>query len=328
MIDEYIEKKTPKGILLRINSKKNTYMIFKNNESLKNPRSKTQSIVHELPQVIFLGKEFEIKMSASDRIGFFDVVGGQIYIPFWLKSMSDIRHIKLPAFVDSDLLPVYVYHFQSFQVGSIPVFASGINYFVVEAQIDREMLIRLKMNFPTSRVIIYRGEKDTFYDTNFAINEDAAKVNVTRATDLVEADDSSYLSQNPSFAARIYLRRMHLEKVYEIPELFLLKKTDIEIILGYLRIMQKKGNQNNEIRQNIDEIEALIELFIALDSIFSYNDTEVENMFKDKTFKQSLLLRLRKIVKNQMEINKTAYNEKKLKFFAEVMLLIDPLISE
>jgi hypothetical protein len=326
-VEDYIERVTQNGIVIRVNTQKNTYMLFKNNESIKNPRSKNQSIIHELPQVIFLGKEFEIRMSVSERIGFFEVHSGQVYIPFWIKGLSDVRHIKLPAFIDSDLLPVYVYHFQTFHVSSIPVFANGMNYFVVESRIDREMLIRLKMNFPTSRVIIYRGEKDSFLD-GFSLSDEAAKIGTTRATDLLESEDDGYLEKNPSFAARVHLRRLHFEKVYEIPEQYQLKKDDMDVILGYLRVIRKKSSEQKEIRQNIVIIDELIELFVVLTPIFTYEISEVERLFDGGIPSQSLLIKIKKILKCQIELNKIILDEKKQRFYENVIAMLTPLIIE
>ena len=327
-MEDYIEKITSKGIIIRVNTQKNTYMLFKDNESIKNPRSKTQSIVHELPQVIFLGKEFEIRMSVSERIGFFEVLGGQIFIPFWIKGLSDVRHIKLPAFVDADILPVYVYHFQAFHVGSIPIFAGGMNYFVVESRIDREMLIRLKMNFPTSRVIIYRGEIDSFVDGYFSFSEDAVKIGTTRATDLMESDDETYLEKNPSFAARVHLRRLHFDRVYEIPEQYQLKKEDMDVILGYLKVLKKKSDEQKEIRQNINIIDELIKLFVVLTPIFSYEISEVERLFDGGIPSQSILKKIKTILKCQIELNKLILDEKKQRFYENVIAMISPLIIE
>ena len=327
-MEEYIEKLTPNGIILRVNTKKNSFMVFKNNESIKNPRSKTQSIIHELPQVIFLGKEFEIRMSVSERIGFFDVHGNQIYIPFWIKGLSDVRHIKLPAFVESDVLPVYVYHFQVFHVGSIPVFASGMNYFVVESKIDREMLIRLKMNFPSSRVIIYRGEKDTFSDNYFSITDDANKINITRATDLLESDDNAYMAKNPSFAARVYLRRLHFEKIYEIPELYKLKKDDLEIILGYLRVLRKKSEEQKEIKTNLGTIDELINLFMTLTPIFTFEINQVEKLFDGGLPSQRILQRLKQILECQIDLHRVGFDDKDLRFFENAIGMITPLIVD
>lgn len=326
--EDYIEKVTPNGVVIRVNSRKNTYMLFRNNEPIKNPRSNTQSIIHELPQIIFLGKEFEIRSSISERIKFFEVIGGQIYIPFWVTGMSDVRHVKLPALVDSDLLPVYVHQFQAFHVGSIPILASGVNYFVVESKIDREMLIRLKMNFPTSRVIIYRGEKDSIYDTFAGEREDASKAKTTRASDLMESEDSNFLTQNPSFAARVFLRRMHLDKIYEIPELYAVKTNDLEMILGYLRVMRKKADEQSDIKQNLEKIDDLIDLFLILAPIFSYDIRDVERIFDAGIPKQHVLVRLKKILKSQSEINKATFDGKKQRFYENAIAMIEPLIID
>jgi hypothetical protein len=328
MNDDYIEKNTPMGFILRVNSKKNTYMIFRDNESLKNPRSRTQSIIHELPQVVFLGKEFEIRMSASERIGFFEVINGQIYIPFWVKGMSDVRHVKLPAYIDCDYLPVYLYQFQVFHVGSIPIFASSLNYFVVESRIDRELLVRLKMNFPTSRIIIYKGEKDSILPDDLSNVNRSANSDNTRATDLVESEDKSYIDTNPSFAARIYLRRLHFEKVSEIPEIYDLSLNDLEVILGYLRVMRKKASDQNDLKVNLKKIDELIELFIFLTPMFTLEIRQVEKLFDEGIPSQFLLRKMKKILKSQTEICRAVSNEKKLLFFQNVLSMVKPLILD
>ncbi|MDH4128541.1 MAG: hypothetical protein OEV44_07310, partial [Spirochaetota bacterium] len=236
--------------------------------------------------------------------------------------------IKLPAFVGSDLLPVYVFQYQTFHPGSIPVFASGMNYFVVDSRIDREMLIRLKMNFPTSRVIVYRGEKDSVAEDHFSVTEDISKTTTTRATDLIESDDDAFLEKNPSFAARVYLRRLHFEKLFEIPEQFQLKKEDMEVILGYLRVLKRKADDQKDIRQNIEKIDGLIELFVVLTPIFSYEISEVERLFDGKIPDQYILNNIKKILFCQIELNKLTHDEKKQRFYENVIAMISPLIID
>jgi hypothetical protein len=202
-----------------------------------------------------------------------------------------------------------------------------MNYFVVESRIDREMLIRLKMNYPTSRIIIYRGEKDSLLDVHMSV-ADSESGTTSRATDLVESDDNTYMAQNPSFAARVFLRRLHFGKIYEIPEFYILNNNDLEIIIGYLRVMKRKAGEQSEIKQNLEKIDDLIQLYSVLVPIFTYEISEVEKMFDQGIPKQSLLKRLTAILKNQSNLNKANLDEKRHRFFLNVLSMIEPLIVE
>jgi len=317
MSEDYIEKISPQGFVIRVNFRKGTFMVFKDNEPLKNPRSKTESIVHSLPQVIFLGKEFDVRTSLMERVGFFDALGGQVHIPFWVKGSSDIRHVKLPAHLNTDLLPVYVYHFQAYHLGSIPASISGMNYFVVESRIDREMLIRLKMHFPMSRVIIYRGEKDSLIQDEF-LSGATAKNSQIRATDMLESDDLSYLSQNPGFAARVYLRRLDFERVRSMPLRFAMSVGDIDIILTHLEIMKKKSTSQAELRNVIQNIEGLTQLFSILRQLFNGDVKQAQKLISENGIPSDIIDNIRVIVDSQISISNTNGDPKRADYFNEI----------
>jgi hypothetical protein len=184
------------------------------------------------------------------------------------------------------------------------------------------------MNFPTSRIIIYKGEKDSILPDDLSNVNRSANSDNTRATDLVESEDKSYIDTNPSFAARIYLRRLHFEKVSEIPEIYDLSLNDLEVILGYLRVMRKKASDQNDLKVNLKKIDELIELFIFLTPMFTLEIRQVEKLFDEGIPSQFLLRKMKKILKSQTEICRAVSNEKKLLFFQNVLSMVKPLILD
>lgn len=325
MAEEYIEKISKGNFIIRVNLIKGSYMVFKENEPIINPKSKTQSIVHELSQVIFLGKEFEMKLVLPDRIGFFDVVGGQVYVPFWIKGTSDVRHIKLPAHIQSDILPVYVYNFQSYHFGSIPASVTGMNYFVVDSRVDREVLIRLKMHFPLSRIIVYRGEQDAMIEPSKENDSGEAEENV-RAADMVKSNESAIFEKNPAFAARVFLRKLEFSKMYELPLRYKLNKESLETILAYLHILNKKSSAKTELRNNINDIENLTKLFEALAPFLSFDIMQVEKIFDTGIPDQKILTSIRDILRFQMEKYRSDNDPRTERFFSNAMSMIEPLL--
>ena len=325
MAEEHLEKVTDKGYIIRVNLYKGSYMLFKNNAPLANPRSKTQSIVHDLTQIIFLGKEFDLKKVYPERVGFFDVYGGQIYIPFWIKGVSDVRHVKIPAYVGSDMLPVYIYHFQGFHLGSIPASVGGMNYFVVDSKVDREMLIRIKMHFPLSRIIVYRGETDAMA-TDVTQHDISASNENVRASDLVHSEDQNALIKNPSFAARVFLRRLEFSRMYDLPVHYRMDRDTIDAIMAYLNIMIKNAPTKPELRQNLHHVEALHSLYSFLEPFLSFDIALVEQSFDRGIPDHEMLAKIRDILRSQMEIYRVENDGKKERFFHNAISMVEPLM--
>jgi len=279
MSELYIEKKSNSNYIIRVNTTRNTFMVFKDNSPVKNLKIKSNSIVHELPQVIFLGKEFDLKAIYQDRIGFFDVQSNQIYIPFWVKGVSDVRHVKLPAYIESDMLPVCVYHFNTFHFGSIPISLSGMNYFVVDTRVDREILIRLKMHFPMSRIVVYRGEKDTLLGKNTVDNY----ANV-RAVDIEQKADVGFLSNNPAYAARLYLRKLDFEKFETILYKFKLDLNLVLTILSFLHILKERANVSSDLTLQINNINHFVGILTFMQTVFKNDVRFLEQRWEEYNF--------------------------------------------
>ena len=327
MVEDYLEKVSDTGIIIRVNINKGSYMVFKENKPLINPKNTKQSIVHEIPQIIFLGKEFDLRVAYQDRLGFFSVNGGQIFIPFWVKGVSDVRHVKLPALIDSNLLPAFIYHFQGFHFGSIPASISGMNYFIVDSRTDREILIRLKMHFPMSRVVVYRGERDALFE-NLSGEDNSGGFSNVRAVDIAGTDDVGMLSQNPAFAARVYLRKLDFEKMEKIPYRFPLDSGTIEAILAYLRIMIIKSAEKKDLKPHVEKINELSNTYRLLLPFMSFDVAKVEQSFDQGIPEIQVLKQTRNILKAQSSIHQAEVDPKKQRFFMNVLSMIEPLIPD
>ena len=168
----YIEKETPKGFILRVNRIKGNFSIFKDHKLIPNPSSEYNSVRYQLQRVIFVGDIFRKDFIGELDIGFFYVSRRQVIIPFRVFNMSDVRHIKLPGYIDCDMLPVSIYYFNDLSIRMYSnALKTGIPYFVLESKASRSYIAYLRQKFPLSRVIIYKPNQTSFNPEEASIIE-------------------------------------------------------------------------------------------------------------------------------------------------------------
>ena len=68
MAEDLFEYETPLGFVYKINIHGGLYYIYKNNELIKNPKSKMGSAAFDMIYVVFLGDYFKIDLSVVERL--------------------------------------------------------------------------------------------------------------------------------------------------------------------------------------------------------------------------------------------------------------------
>ena len=144
-----IERLTNAGVLLKVNRIKGNYSAYINNKPVINKDSEVATTIYPLQRIIFLGSLFKRDTFERSNIGFFYVSRKQVVVPFRVSDVSDIRHIRLPCYLDFDVLPIGVSYFQDLNIGlHINALKTGVQYFVMEPRFGREAIAALRRNFP------------------------------------------------------------------------------------------------------------------------------------------------------------------------------------
>ena len=303
---KYVEKKTSKGFILKVNRIQGKFTLFKNGRLIPNPSSHYNSIYYPLQRIIFIGEIFKKDFIDELDIGFFYILNRQAHISFRVADMSDIRHIKLPGNIESDMLPVSVYYFKNMNIGIYAnVFKTGIPYFVLEPRFDRKYVISLKQTFPSARVVIYKPEQVPFNDLEDDFIFRKHKISENPSSEFIEKDEIGLLSQDPLFTARMLIKRKKWGEIYELPKKTGMTLEEVKPIIQYLEIQLKEHINEEAVKF---EINKLIEFFETISNILFTNSKEAYQYLDNNPLNLNLISKLENTI--HYIKNKSAYSNR------------------
>ncbi|MCS6985809.1 MAG: hypothetical protein NZM25_11875 [Leptospiraceae bacterium] len=258
-LDEHLEYTTPKGYLIRLNTKHGTYLVFENGVPLATARAGVIHQIHPLNQIIFLGESFDFTRHSVNTIGFYDVDRSFMKIPFHFAGLSSTQYVRIPVLFDGvDQLPAVVLYSRFYWPGPLPAINQGNRYFVADPQIPREIMVRLKTKYPKCRIIVYRPDK--MHAVKLQGQEPSMK---KRAVDLLDNEEALLLAQNPVFAARVYLRRLEWKRMFTLPLFGLLDEEALQAITSFLATMVQ-NKEKPELAPHADTIHDLLDFYQGL----------------------------------------------------------------
>lgn len=279
---EEVEKQTPAGFLVKVRMVENTYTVFKNNVPEVPRGSKTGSIVCHVPQVVFMGEEFDLE-HYGEELQFVRVHNMRMQIPYQHGLNKAVKNLSLVTGSESDLLPVVVHHFVSLEELFAFLVASGKSHpmVVVDEHIPRKDLINLKLKFPANKVFIVKSQesassraRDKQPETSPADSEvmDSSRI---RAKDLVRDMNINSLSKNPVFLSRVHLRNLDFDKMKQILFDFNLTREDCQFIETFLATMHTKAD-SGDLAPHKKKIGDLKDAFHIYPFIMELNKEEME----------------------------------------------------
>ena len=286
---QYEERKTPAGFLVKVRLTKLTYVVFTPKGPEVPKGAKNNSIIVPVPRVVFLGDDFNLSHFRLGELSFVNVKAGKLVIPYQHGGSRDIKTIYLNSGSDSDILPVIIYHF-NFVKDIMSATEQGVEFHHIVA--DESLLINdmvtLKIRYPTVNILILKKKINVAYENKAAVNAAEADSKAEMANPVVDADiaraadmassgsNLNMYSENPVFLARIHLRNLELDKVKQLLFDFNLKGEDIIFIRTFLDVMIKNVNNKEELNTNKDKVRVLDEIFRLAVLIINHNEAEFE----------------------------------------------------
>ncbi|MCE9500438.1 MAG: hypothetical protein K8R21_08065 [Leptospira sp.] len=276
----YEEKKTPAGFLIKVRLGKMNYVVFGPSGPEIPKGSKNNSIVVNVPKVVFLGSDFDLSHFHLGELSFVNVKAGKLVIPYQHGGSHDIKTIFLGSGSESDILPVLIYHFMNIKEFMKASEAGGeFNHLVIDEVFSRPDMVNLKIRYHSLNILILKKKiTATTQVQNIPESEgdrqvvDSGKV---RATDIISTGSNlNMYSGNPVFLARIHLRNMELDKVKQILFDFNLSSEDVKFIKAFLAVMIKNENNKEELEANKEKLKNLDEIFRL--SLLIQNKEEVQ----------------------------------------------------
>jgi hypothetical protein len=287
---QYEERKTPAGFLVKVRLTKLTYVVFTPKGPEVPKGAKNNSIIVPVPRVVFLGDDFNLSHFRLGELSFVNVKSGKLVIPYQHGGSRDIKTIYLNSGSDSDILPVIIFHY-NFVKDIMTATEQGIEFhhIVADESLLKNDMVTLKIRYPTVNILILKKKINVAYENKSPASGTAASdVKAEFATPVVDADiaraadmassgsNLNMYSENPVFLARIHLRNLELDKVKQLLFDFNLKGEDIIFIRTFLDVMIKNVNNKEELNANRDKVKVLDEIFRLAVLIINHAEADFE----------------------------------------------------
>ena len=321
MQDDYLEQVSPSGLVLRVNIRHGTFLIFKEGQPVSVNRGGGISQIHPLTHVYFLGAGFSIVSQSYGSINFFEVDRGFLKIPFLIQGTSDVRHIRIPVPFEVDMLPALVVQYKTYWPGPLPAVGDGRRFFVADPEIDRQSIVRIKGRYPRARLMIYRPDEPAAIKIEQQSEGDRAQNK--RAIDLIEKSEASMLALNPIFAARVYLRQFDWKRMASLPLYGKVDLADVKQVISFLTAMESKAKTVSELAAHKDAILESLDLFDGLARALNFEMPPVKEYFEShEKNKRQILQTLVSWVEAQMRFYAKDENSRKSDFLRDAVQIL------
>ena len=301
MEEEYEEKTTPKGFLIKIKADKSHYIVFTSSgpEIPKNTRG--QSINVKIPRVVFIGKSFDVSHFDYGQINYVNVKSSKMAIPYAHGDSREIKSIFLNSGSQSDVLPVIIYYFRdASQLDEKSADGKMYDHVIIDDDFERASMVKLKIRYPRLNILIIKKKVTARAEREVAspVSEVVDKSRI-RASDMVEENNLNVHSGNPVFLARIHLRNLELDKVKQLLLDFNLTPDDVVFIRTFLDVMRKNENGKEELERNKSKIAKLDRNFYLASLVLSGKEMEFEEELSKKLEKDDAFMMYALLEKEQ-----------------------------
>ncbi len=322
----FTDKITPGGYNIRTYPAKAKYLVYKDKKYLEYIRQGGEPTTwFPLQHLIFIGESFNIYSPQNNYIGLYKTNVRQTIVPFAIKGMSDIRHIYVPVFCSSDMIPVRVHHFKSSEVGLAKHFLKDkLKYFILEPEFGKDLIIDLKNRFPNSKVIIYHSDevlpsdKDHGSDspTDFFFIQDSNEYVEEKKLSILHRGNIASLTQNPVYLAIYYLKNEELDALYDLPLTLSCSAEDVRFIHQIINIKLKERSFE---KINAD-LEANADLYDSLVPFMSRNFNEIDEHLDKNILDEKLVPDIVKILTFQKKYLRGDISDDNIRSFFDYAL--------
>lgn len=325
MSEDFIEKTSPSGYVVRVNLKRGTFIVVgPEGQPLSVNRSGRESQIHSLTHVVFLGDHFEFPDTAIDRVGFYRVDRSYMIIPFQEADTSDVRHAYVPMpLYNVDMLPAFVARFKGHWPGPLPPVGEGERYFIAEDSIERKDIVRIKGKFPFSRVIVFRPEEAAPIRIEELENGQGSQ-KALRAADYSAANNVVQFAGNPVFAARVFLRKLDWNRMYALPLYGKIRYEDMRLIISFVQTMITKAQSSPELSSHQSDLLDLAMFYQGLDIIYRFEMSAVRE-WKERNGEKSpeLIKKVFRSVEAQAGFFEKEGADKEAEFFRNTLYILE-----
>lgn len=267
----------------------------KNNEEI-------EILIHRMgksfPFLLFIGEEIIPQVNEFNTIHLLPIKKRSVELFYRLKNNEKKYRVSINIKFILEVYPVYVHYSSNLKLDLKLLqerFKNKFDLIVYSSHLTRIDLINLRLLFPSAKYLL-AGE--------YSI-EDIKQENWDnyRITDIAKKVGEEYLTKNPVYASRLYLRKLDFDKMYNLPLQFNLSPEEINIILTYLNVMFSNQANNKELSLRAEELKDLKVYFEFVLNLITKNIQKLEeyiekNYLKNKNLIENIYNFIRKFREN------------------------------
>lgn len=153
------ERRTPAGFRVKVDINTYEYFIYNSRGSMEVPKMPEwkPGMPTKVPRIVFLGGEFILNHFILGELTFVHSREGKMAIPYQYGDSKEPKNILLPSFSDSDIMPVILYHYESYKdVVKATDMGMVFRHIIVDESFPKGEMVNLKVRYPKVNIFIQK----------------------------------------------------------------------------------------------------------------------------------------------------------------------------
>ncbi len=266
---DFNEERTPDGLLIKILLDKWQFLAFDKKGRSIYVDSEGRGILHRVPLIIFVGRDFEVRREYEREYHLLKVRDGQIIVPYLDRKDLKTKYFFIPTDKALDLIPVRIKTVPNiaFMVKEIDVTLEP-DYVAIDDSVTSNDIIIIKSRYKVDDVIFVELVNNVAVNDQMMLPDDDRPVNL------------NIMSSNPVFLARIHLRNMALSQLNQLLLDFEIAALDTEYIIKFIEELLEKEDSDESVQKNRQMLIDIRDAFQFYLYLLQRNDDEVKEMIQ------------------------------------------------
>jgi len=199
------------------------------------------------PFLLFVGQGIEPNLREQESLQFMPIKRRTAEFYYKLKDDPNTYRVAIKVNLSAEYLPVYIERIISIKELEQLKLKKYFDTIIFVPSLNRLEVLQLRMNFPKARLI----KAGNYIPEDL---RDLRELEKHRITDVVNKLGTEFISKNPVYSARYYLRKLDFNQVYELPIKIICIESDIEVIITFLDIMIRNEHKSKELEINKENL--------------------------------------------------------------------------
>lgn len=252
---DFAEEKTPSGYTLKILFKKMKFLVFNSRGESFSADKEGRSLLHKLPNAVFLGNIFLIERDYLKEYSLLKVRDDTIILPYRNITEKKRKFLFIHYVTSVDVIPMKIVMVKSYSLmlKDIPS-DTDIDYLIVDESLSETEVSVIASRYRPGEIIKVTTDKSE-------IQKEAAE---EKESDYISINT---MSDNPVFLASYHLKNMALSNLNQLLLDFDISAFDTQFIIYFINdTLDNKKDDSDVIRNRsmLTDLKNAYEFYLAL----------------------------------------------------------------